>query len=471
MAAGVPSASLMDHAAAALEAAIVRDFPRALSGRIAILCGPGNNGGDGKVLAKKLEARRVPVFVVEAAGLDAAAWQALRADVLACDLLVDAVFGTGLLRPLRGSVREIILDLNQQFTGPVLAADLPSGLGADGEGPADAGDAVVLRATATVTFAVPKRGLYLSRHAASVGRLTVAPIGIPESVLAAAPAHLRVTGPGDVAPFLAPRPADSHKGRYGHVFVLAGSGGKSGAAVLASTAALRMGAGLVTAAVPEPVQPIVAAALPELMTEILPESPAAAAALLAPATVLAIGPGLGGSPAVSAAVRHLVATVRIPCVLDADGLNAFHGRRAELRLADGVLTPHPGEMARLFEVSTAEVQSRRLYFAQRLAAESGAIVVLKGHFSLISAADCSTFVNPCDSPGMATAGSGDVLTGFIAGLLAQHPAAPRLAVVAAAVYLHGLAGSLAARRLGEMSMISSDITAALPDAIREALRG
>src|SRR6185437_13601260 len=213
----------------------------------------------------------------------------------------------------------------------------------------------------------------LSRHAASDGRLTVAPIGIPESILAAAPAHLRVTGSGDVAPFLAPRPADSHKGRYGHVFVLAGSGGKSGAAILASTAALRMGAGLVTAAVPEPVQPIVAAALPELMTEILPGSPAAAAALLDPATVLAIGPGLGQSPAVSAVVRHLVATVRIPCVLDADGLSA------ELRLADGVLTPHPGEMARLFEVSTAEVQSRRLYFAQRLAAEAGAIVVLKGH--------------------------------------------------------------------------------------------
>ena len=463
MAAGVPSAALMRHAAAALEAAIERDFPAALAGTIAVLCGPGNNGGDGRLLAEMLAARPAQVLLLA----DPAAWPRLRSEVLACDLVVDALFGTGLLRPLRGPFRDLVLDLNQNFRGPVLAADLPSGLSADAQGPADAPDAAVLRASATVTFAAPKRGLYLSPHAAAAGRITVAPIGIPAAALAAAPAHLRLVQPADVVPFLAPRPADSHKGRYGHVFVLAGSLGKSGAAVLASTAALRMGAGLVTAAVPGAVQPIVAAALPELMTEVLPANPAAAAILLKPATVLALGPGLGQSPAVTAAVRHLVRAAALPCVLDADGLNAFHGSRDLLRLPGGVLTPHPGEMARLFDVSSAEVQSRRLYFAQRLAAETGAVVVLKGHFSLIAAPDGATFINPCDSPGMATAGAGDVLTGFIAGLLAQHPQAPRLELVAAAVYLHGLSGVLAARRLGEMPMIASDITASLPEAIRE----
>ncbi|MGH9394251.1 MAG: NAD(P)H-hydrate epimerase [Terriglobales bacterium] len=296
MAAGVSAAALMDHAAAALEAAIERVFPGAMSGRIAILCGPGNNGGDGKVLAGKLIARRINVLAIVAADLDAAGWRQIRSQVLAADLVVDALFGTGLIRPLHGLLRDIVLDLNQHYAGPVLAADLPSGLCADAEGLADRPDAAVLRATATVTFAAPKRCLYLGRHAAAAGRISLAPIGIPEAILSAAPAQLRVTQASHARPFLAPRPADSHKGRYGHVFVLAGSLGKSGAAVLASTAALRMGAGLVTAAVPASVQPIVAAALPELMTEVLAFEPAALAVMLQPATVLAIGPGLGRAP-------------------------------------------------------------------------------------------------------------------------------------------------------------------------------
>jgi ADP-dependent NAD(P)H-hydrate dehydratase / NAD(P)H-hydrate epimerase len=350
-------------------------------------------------------------------------------------------------------------------------------MSADGEGPADAPDAAILRARATVTFTAPKRGHYLSRHAASVGALSVAPIGTPDAVLAASGVRLRVTSAADVRPFVAPRPADSHKGRYGHVLVVAGSRGKSGAAVLASTAALRIGAGLVTAAVPASVLPIAASARPELMTEPLPEtetgaldalSPECIAALLAPATVLALGPGLGQAEPTAASIRALVAAAPACCVLDADGLNAFVGRRSGLRLAAGVLTPHPGEMARLFAVSTEEVQSRRLYYAQRLAAESGAIAVLKGHFTLVADPGGDVFINPCDTPGMATAGSGDVLTGIIAGLVAQYPAAPRLAVVAAAVYLHGAAGVWAAARQGEMGLIAGDIIAALPAAVRQA---
>jgi NAD(P)H-hydrate epimerase len=493
---GVDGGTLMAAAAAAVEARLERDFPRALAGRIAVLCGGGNNGGDGLVLTRLLRQRRVRVLCLlfaPAARLrgDAAAalagcepppvevisedaWRAQRAAVLACDLLVDALFGTGLVRPLAGWLRQVVEDVNRNFPRPVLAVDIPSGLGADGEGPAEAADAAVLRATATVTFTAPKRGHYLSRHAAAVGRLSCAPIGTPESVLDEIEppgCRLRLTGPAECRPFLRPRPGDAHKGNFGHVLFIGGSRGKSGAAVLASTAALRSGAGLVTAAVPAGVQPIVAAALPELMTEPLPESPGDDRwpALLASATVLAVGPGLSQAPGPAALARHVATTSALPCVLDADGLNAFHQRRGELRPRQGVLTPHPGEMARLFEVSTAEVQQRRLYYAQRLAGETGAVVVLKGQYSLVASPDGPVYVNPSGNPGMATAGAGDVLTGIIAGLLAQFPAPEqRLQCVAAAVYLHGRAGDAAAARCGEMSLLAGDITQQLPAAMAEA---
>lgn len=491
---------LMLHAAQALEKRLERDFPSALAGRIGIVCGGGNNGGDGLVLTRLLAERHVDVLCLVCAPAEklrgdaaaallalplrhsevtsAAAWEQQRAALLACDLVVDALFGTGLLRPLAGWLRQLVEDVNRDYTGPVLAVDIPSGLGADGEGPVETVDAAVMRATATVTFTAPKRGLYFSRHAVAVGTLTVAPIGSPEEVIAACGPHLCLTTPGDCRPFLVARPRDSHKGRFGHVLVIGGSLGKSGAVAMAATAALRAGAGLVTAAVPASVLPLVAAARPEIMTEPLPETATGAASfsaltsdaldrVLRPATVLAIGPGLSQDSEAAALARHLIQHSKLPCVLDADGLNAFAGRLAELRPAHGVLTPHPGEMARLFATSTADVQSRRLYYASRLAAETGAIAVLKGQFSLIADPSGNAFINPTGNPGMATGGSGDVLTGIVAGLLAQFPAAPALELVAAAVYLHGRAGDAAAARTGEMSLIAGDITAALPAAIME----
>ncbi len=497
---GISGPELMQHAAAALEARLERDFPRALAGRIGILCGSGNNGGDGMVLAARLAARRVPVLcllLAPAARLhgaaaaahaalpqpplrlsSGAAWAARRGELLACDLLVDALFGTGLLRPLEGWLRQVVEDINGNFAGPVLAVDLPSGLGADAEGLPEASDAVVMRATATVTFTAPKRGLYLSRHNAACGAISVAPIGTPEEVIAAGGANLKLTTPPDCRPFLAARGRDAHKGCFGHVLVVGGSLGKSGAVALAATAALRMGAGLVTAAVPASILPLVASARPEIMTEPLPETaagtfdfaaltPDAIARWLRAATVLAIGPGLSQAPESAALARHLALHAGLPCVIDADGLNAFDGRLQQLRLPGGVLTPHPGEMARLFGVNAARVQARRLYYAQRLSAETGAIAVLKGQYSLIADADGEVFVNPTGNPGMATGGAGDVLTGMIAGLLAQFPQAPRLELTAAAVYLHGRAGDAAAARAGEMSLIAGDITAALPAAIAE----
>ena len=497
---GIAGSALMGAAAAAVEARIERDFPATLAGRIGILCGGGNNGGDGLVLARRLGRRRVPVVALlfapggrlrgDAAAawaalsappvevLDAGAWQGQRPAVMACDLVVDALFGTGLVRPLAGWLRGVVEDLNRDYRGPVVAVDVPSGLSADATGAAEAPEAVVVRARATVTFTAPKLGHYLSRHAAAVGGLSIAPIGSPEAVVAACGAGVRVSTAADCAPYVAPRRRDAHKGSFGHVVAVAGSLGKSGAAALVGTAALRMGAGLVTVAVPGSILPLVAAAQPELMTEPLPETPAGTLsgagatpalleALLRPATVLAVGPGLTSVPEAAAFVRQLVAAVRVPCVLDADGLNAFVHRRAELRLPGGVLTPHPGEMARLFDTSTAEVQSRRQYYAQRLAAETGAIAVLKGQFSLIADPDGGVFINPSGNPGMATAGSGDVLTGLLAGLVAQFPAAPRLQTAAAAVYFHGRAGDVAAAHQGEMSLIARDLLAALPQALRE----
>lgn len=497
---GVPGSALMAAAAAAVVARLEVDYPAALAGRIFVLCGGGNNGGDGLVVARLLRARGVeaeallfadPVRLTgdaaaAAAALreteatqphavnDAADWEARRAAVLSCQLIVDALFGTGLLRPVRGWLAQVMGDLNRGFKGPVLAVDIPSGLSADAQGATEEEDAAVLRAHATVTFAAPKLGHYLSRHSAAVGRLSVAPIGIPEDLLGRSGCAARVVATENCAPFLLPRPREAHKGDFGHVLVVAGSLGKSGAAVLASTAALRMGAGLVTAAVPRSILPMVAGARAELMTEALPETkfgaltqagldPAVFLHLLRPASVLALGPGLGQARETAEFVRFLVTAAKIPCVLDADGLNAFAGRRAELRLpAGGVLTPHPGEMGRLFQVSAAQVQERRRYYTERLAAETGAVALLKGQATLLADPGGSLFVNPSGNPGMATAGSGDVLTGLTAGLLAQFPAAPRLLAAAAAAYMHGLAGDAAAAALGEMPMLAGDILQYLP---------
>ena len=532
---GIAGARLMARAGQAVAQTIEREYPRALAGRIGVLCGGGNNGGDGLIVARWLRQRQVRVLTLvfappgklrgDAAGAlaqlrgefktgpepvfvpDAEAWAAQRTELLNCHLIVDALFGTGLVRPVRTWLGEVIADVNREFRGPVLAVDIPSGLGADGEGPAEAADAAVLRAARTVTFTTPKLGHYLSRHSGCVGLLEVAPIGIPEELLdqllepldknddACLACQVRVTRAADLEPYRAPRARDAHKGEFGHVLVVAGSVGKSGAAVLASTAALRTGAGLVTAAVPRSILPMVAAAQPELMTEPLPETAegqlsfqglepggreALLAARLAGMTVLALGPGLthgeGTAAAVEEWIRAAAARVaaKVPIiVIDADGLNAFAGRREALRLAlagaaGAVLTPHPGEMARLFGVTTAEVQLRRRYYAQRLAAETGAVTVLKGQYSLIADPGGEVIVNPTGNPGMATGGSGGVLTGVIAGLIAQFPRRRLVETVAAAVYLHGRAGDLAAARVGEMALIAGDVIAAIPAALAEA---
>jgi len=501
---GIPSLVLMENAALGVVDAIGE-----ATGAIgeaesaAVFCGPGNNGGDGLAVARHLAVRGWEITVFLASGGkelsgDAGAQLAIcrkmdlpivelategdaRSALAAAeghDLIVDALFGTGLARPLSG-LFAVLVDGISDLARPCVAVDLPSGL--NGSRAEPLGPHV--RAALTVTFAAPKVAHVLTPAAAAVGELVVADLGIPPRLIeevAEPSGRLYLVVGEELAGWLPPRAAEAHKGDFGHVLLVAGSPGKAGAAILAARAAVHSGAGLVTAAVPEPILDVVDLGSLESMTLGLSADNAgqlaerAADALLAAAegkAVLALGPGLGQGPETVAAIRRIVLEAKLPLVLDADGINAFAGRAAELaaRSAATVLTPHPGELGRLLEMSTADVQADRLAAARRAAAETGALVVLKGSRTLIAEPGGDVWVNPTGNPGMATGGSGDVLTGLVAGLIAQREAyglALRDAVLLA-VYLHGLAGDLAVRERGENALAAGDLLEFLPAAFAE----
>ena len=483
---GVPSLELMENAGREVASAIELAFPDLVGRRVAVLCGRGNNGGDGFVVARLLHQRgvHVSVFLVGRAGDvkgDALTnlariqplslpiveigrqleWERHAPEFAGCTLVVDALFGTGLSSPLTGLLAEIVEGVNRAGV-PIVSVDLPSGLSADTHdviGPC-------IHATFTVTLGAPKLPLVLSPASAMAGRLVVGDIGIPPSVVESLDgADLRVITPEALRPLLPTRLRDAHKGAFGHVLIVAGSRGKTGAAHLAACGALRSGAGLVTVATPASCQQTVASMGAEYMTEGLPETPAgtlAAGALEAvlafPATVVAAGPGLGAGDGVRHFLRGLVERVRAPLVLDADALNAFAGDVGGLAAREGrtiVVTPHPGEMARLLGVSTAAVQANRLDTARRLAVSNRLLVVLKGHGTVIATPDGRAAINPTGNPGMATGGTGDVLTGMIAGWMAQGVNADTACRLA--VYLHGAAGDLAALDEGQVSMTAGDL--------------
>jgi NAD(P)H-hydrate epimerase len=495
--AGVPGAVLMENAGAAVARAMRERWPGAA--RIAVLCGKGNNGGDGFVVARHLLDRRPVVLLIGeredvagdareqlerllAAGgavrelADPAAWAALRDEVLAAELVVDALLGTGLRAAPSGVVGDVVRDLAsvRGGRGPrIVAVDMPSGLASDG------GDVPwpCPVADLTVTFAAPKQGHVLPPASDQVGELLVADIGIPAGLLAGT--RLFLLEARDAAEAWPRRAPGSHKGRYGHLLVIAGSQGKSGAAALAATGALRAGVGLVTVATPAPALLAVASARAEAMSEPLAATAAGtiAAEALEPALSLArerdavaLGPGLGRHEATRAFVRAFVRRCPVPLVVDADGLNALApgaGADAALgtlrREAPTVVTPHPGEAARLLETTTPSLQGRRLEAARALASAAGCVVVLKGQRSVVADPDGRAAVNPTGNPGLATGGTGDVLTGVVGALLARGASA--WSAASAAVYLHGLAGDLAARRLGQEGMIAGDVAEALPQAI------
>jgi ADP-dependent NAD(P)H-hydrate dehydratase / NAD(P)H-hydrate epimerase len=499
---GLPGAVLMENAGVAVARAIHERAPQAR--RITVLCGRGNNGGDGFVIARQLIAlkpvtillgtrkdlsgdARLHLGVLERSGgvvaevTDAASWQAVRPRLAEADVVVDAMLGTGLRQAPTGMIQTVIDDLrllrdDRRFV--VVAVDIPSGLSAD------SGEVAwpTVEADLTVSFATAKYGHVLPPACDHVGDLKVVDIGIPASVLAEAGAQLFLLEATDAAAGFAFRQPADHKGSFGHVLVLGGAAGKTGAAILAGTGALRSGAGLVTVATSREAAATVAQGRPELMTEILPTAadgrwaPGAvqrAIALAATRDALVLGPGLGNDPATRDLVREVLKAVTLPVVVDADGLNALAGSSASRtapahdllrRSAPTVVTPHPGEMARLVAAPTAEVQRRRLETARAFAIETGAVVVLKGHRTLVAHPDGRTAVNPTGNPGMATGGTGDVLAGVVGALLARE--LPPWIAATAAVYVHGAAGDLAAAEWGQESLLAGDVADQLPDAIR-----
>lgn len=487
---GVPSLTLMENAGGA-----VADFVLRYSGmveKIAVFCGKGNNGGDGFVAARKLEehGKKVQVILLadpaELRGDAAVMFDKLPSpaivvrasdelhndpvrSALSADVYVDAILGTGFRPPVTGLYAEAIALINASKV-LVLAVDIPSGADADATGPQSE---TCARAHAIVTFTAPRPAHAYSQL--TQGPTCVANIGSPEEAIVSA-LHLNVSLGRDFAELVADRPAESNKGSYGHVLVVGGSLGKAGAAAMAGMSALRVGAGLSTVATAKSVLPTVAGFYPELMTVPLPETEGGTIAmsaglrieeLLEGITVMAIGPGISRDSHTATLVRSVVANYKIPMVVDADGLNAFEGHANELngRGRTLVITPHPGEMARLVGCSTADVQKNRLSVARRFARDHELIVVLKGHRTLVVQPDGEAWVNVTGNPGMATGGTGDILTGMVAGMIAQHPTKARLAT-AAAVYLHGVAGDTMREIIGEYPMVATDLLRGVMDAFR-----
>lgn len=466
---GIPDPVLMENAGHRVVELLAARFAPLDAQRIVILCGKGNNGGDGIVVARQLYTRFSPaaldVVLAEAPpanirSLEACGFTRIHREIApalrAATIVIDALLGTGLTGLPRPPYLDFIHQVNQGFPAArIVAVDIPSGMNSD----TPETNWPHVRAHHTVTFTAPKVGMVMEPNASACGELIVGPIGSPESIL---PGHTRVAEPRDFARILAPRPITAHKGTFGHVLVVGGSPGKTGAVAMTGLAALRAGAGLVTVASDPSTVPVVAGHAPELMTAPLEEH--GFAALVKGKRVLAIGPGLGVSSAKQAFLQRVVSEHDLPMVIDADGLNnlsaAVLPRRANI-----VLTPHPGEMERL--TGHLPPPADRLPAARAFAQETGVTLVLKGHNTLTAFPDGTVWINPTGGPAMGKAGAGDILTGLIAGLLAQFPDSLQLAVVAA-VWLHGRAGDLAARELGDKCVMATDLLRYLPQAMRPA---
>ena len=496
---GISSLQLMENAATAVVNDIfLQGIPHGAP--IAVLCGKGNNGGDGLAVARLLHQRKqeVHVFLVAEPGSlskDAAAqwsrwqecnapaaivrsetdWRAASAQLPQCSLYVDALLGVGLRGPVEGLLKAIIEDVNRiarDVHARVVAVDIPSGLPAD----APLASGIAIHAHRTVTFTAPKLGLLVAPNTEYVGKLLVANIGSPLELLPEVP--LRWLEPREFGDLPLQRAADSHKGSFGHVLIVGGSRGKSGAAALAAIGSLRAGAGLTTVATAEGSLSLVASFAPEMMTEPLPETDAGTISLRAldyarfeklqeGKSALAIGPGLGTHPETQEFIRTLVSSTELPVILDADGLNAFAGRPDELALRKTkylAITPHPGEMARLLGVTTAEVQARRMETAREAAKRWQCTVILKGAGTVIASPEMPAYLNTSGNPWMAVGGSGDVLTGALAACVAQFGVGHWVKALCLGVYCHGLAGDKASALDTRGPVLATDLARRLGDA-------
>ena len=515
---GIPGLQLMESAGQQVCEVILRwlgacapESRHAL--KISILCGKGNNGGDGLVVARHLKADGIQptvYFFGDPAKLTGDAsenfqrwrdargtvnvvdsereWQKVSDALATSDVIVDALLGTGLRGAVTGMPGKAIAAVNE-FSKKATAArpsliisvDMPSGLPSDGE----AAEGPVLCVHQTVTFTAPKIGQLVSADAACTGSLEVRQIGSPAQLVEElGNGELRWASAEEFAKLSLVRAADSNKGTFGHVLLVAGALGKSGAAILGGRTALRAGAGLVTIATPAVVLPVVAAAQAEYMTVPLQATRAGTVALKnvqsgmwkkieKGKSVLAIGPGLGTEPQTQQCIRKIVRSTELPVILDADGLNAFDGRADELRKRESkflAITPHPGEMARLLGKSIRDVQGDRVKAAQETARRWNVHVILKGFHTLIAAPDGKVFVNTTGNAGLAKGGTGDVLTGLLAALTAQFKTRDWFLVLALGVYLHGLAADIPVKRMDASGLIADDVISLIPEARRKLLQ-
>lgn len=510
---GIPSLQLMENAGTSVFEFLRSTYGDPVASDATILCGKGNNGGDGFVVARLLQEAGLKPKIYFLAGQndlrgDAAAnlarlkksgaqihqitslaqWQAARAEAAGSRVIVDALLGTGLKGKVEGLLAGVIEDVNRVSRDgssihpqAVFAVDTPSGLPSDGEsveGPA-------ICAHATITFTAPKIGQLVSRDSALCGKLHIREIGSPrELVEELGKGKVRWIEPHEFRELPLVRQVHSHKGRYGHVLLIAGSLGKSGAAILAGRGALRGGAGLVTVATPEDVLPIIAGAQAELMTEPLASTKLGTIsaansnasrirALMKSKTLLAIGPGIGTHPETQRFGMTLVRQAELPIILDADGLNAFAGRPADLarrKSSHLAVTPHPGEMARLCGVSSEAVQADRLGIALKASAAWKAHVILKGFHTILAAPDGRAFVNTTGNPGLAKGGSGDVLTGILAGMVSQLGVQNWEQALALGVYLHGRAADEATAKKAEAALLAGEIADTFPGTYRRFVK-
>jgi hydroxyethylthiazole kinase-like uncharacterized protein yjeF len=478
---GVPSIVLMENAAIAVVDALFEHYPD--SERVAIFCGTGANGGDGFAVARHLENRGVvPVVIVvgDRASVHGDALtnlticerigvpiydirnvddvETVLAHASDADVLVDAIFGTGLNRAPSGMHADVIRDV-AELRIPVLAVDLPSGLDASSGTPFDP----CVQAEVTVTFAAPKICHVFAPAADYCGEVIVADISIPDAAVEDELVTLALIAPKDVQPHAAPRLASTHKGTYGHLGIIAGSPGRSGAAVLCARGAIRTGAGLVSVMTDAATAQLIHAGSIESMTY----SGSDLREFLANKSAALVGPGLADDDRAWKHTRALVNEIELPLVIDASGLNAFASRASELnpRGLPRVLTPHPGELARLLGSGTAAtINADRIGAAREAARITQCVVVLKGHQTLIADPEGSVFVNPTGNPGMAAGGMGDVLAGMIAALLARGT--DPVDAACAAVYLHGLAGDILKEEMGDTGLTAMDVADRIPAAIQ-----
>jgi hydroxyethylthiazole kinase-like uncharacterized protein yjeF len=492
---GLPGRILMENAGRGATRFFLEHFKDIENKRIGVVAGRGNNGGDGFVMARYLAQKgmRVTVYLLTknqtvtgdaAANLslllpleipviempDLESFSSHKTEMRHESIWIDAILGTGLRSDVKGFFREVIDFLNQ-LNRPVFAVDIPSGLNSDTGRPCG----TCIQAHATATFAFGKTGHFILPGAEYTGTLKIIDIGIPPYIAESVKPQQYLLTPDLIRSVFQARSLEIHKGHTGHLLVIAGSPGKTGAAAMTATSAMRVGAGLVTLGIPASLNYILETQVTEVMTEPLPETKEGILgeasfnrimALLSDKRCLAIGPGIGIAPETKTLVQRLLQESNKPMVIDADGLNCIIGCTEILKNFEkpAVLTPHPGEMARLIGITAADVQKDRIHCARDFAQKFNAHVVLKGARTVVAHPDGSVFINPTGNPGMASGGMGDVLTGIIAGFIAQNHS-PELAAHAG-VYLHGAAADALSKNKGPFGYLATDVVNALPEAIK-----